>query len=108
MEIAVKEQASAIDTVVTTDIHRLIRLPGTLHGKTGWLAQTVPIDELEDYDPLTSAIALNGGTEKVYVRRAPRFSIGDGSYGPYEGEKVELPLAAAVFLLCKKAARVER
>ena len=108
MEIAVKEQASAIDTVVTTDIHRLIRLPGTLHGKTGWLAQTVPIDELEDYDPLTSAIALNGGTENIYVRRAPRFSIGDGSYGPYEGEKVELPLAAAVFLLCKKAARVER
>jgi len=108
MEIAVKEQASAIDTVVTTDIHRLIRLPGTLHGKTGWLAHTVAIDELEDYDPLTSAIALTDGNEKVYVRRAPRFRIGDEFYGPYEEERVELPLAAAVFLLCKNAARLER
>ena len=105
---AVKEQASAIDTVVTTDIHRLIRLPGTLHGKTGWLAQNVPIDELEDYDPLISAVALTDSNEKVYVRRAPRFRMGDEFYGPYEEERVELPLAAAVFLLCKNAARLER
>jgi DNA primase small subunit len=93
---------------VTTDIHRLIRLPWTLHGKTGWLAHTVAIDELEDYDPLTSAIALTDGNEKVYVRRAPRFRIGDEFYGPYEEEQVELPMAAAVFLLCKNAARLER
>lgn len=105
---AVKEQASAIDTVVTTDIHRLIRLPNTLHGKTGWLAQTVAIDELEDYDPMTSAVALTGGTETVYVRRAPRFRIGDETYGPFEEERVELPLAAAVLLLGRKVARVER
>jgi len=108
MEIAVKEQASAIDTVVTTDIHRLIRLPRTLHGKTGWLAQTVPIDELEDFDPFTSAIALTDGSEKIYVKWAPKFRIGDESYGPYEEERVELPIAAAVFLLGKKAARLER
>ena len=107
MEAAVKEQASAIDTVVTTDVHRLIRLPNTLHGKTGWLSQTIDIDDLGDYDPLLSAIAFNGGTETVYVRRAPRFRIGDEAYGPFEEERAELPLAAAVFLLCRKAARVE-
>jgi len=108
MEAAVKEQASAIDTVVTTDVNRLIRLSNTLHGKTGWLAQTVAIDELEDYDPQISAVALTGGTETVHVREAPRFRIGDELYGPYADERVELPLAAAVFLLCKGAARVER
>jgi len=108
MDAAVKEQASAIDTVVTTDVTRLIRLPNTLHGKTGWLAQTVPIDELEDYDPQTSAVALTGGTETIFVRRAPRFRIGDETFGPFLEERVELPLAAAVFLLCKRAARVER
>lgn len=106
MEAAVKEQASAIDTVVTMDLHRLIRLPNTLHGKTGWLAQSVDIDELEDYDPLTEAIAFRDGTQTVYIRRAPRFTIGGEAYGPYEGREVELPLAAAVYLLCKKAARV--
>jgi len=106
MEAAVKEQAAAIDTVVTTDIHRLIRLPNTLHGKTGWLVQTLSIDELGEYDPLTSAIALTGGTKTVHVRRAPRFRMGGETYGPFEGEKVDLPLAAAVYLLCKGAARV--
>lgn len=106
MEAAVKEQASAIDTVVTTDLRRLIRLPNTLHGKTGWLSQGVPIDELADYDPLSEAIAFKEGTEKVYVGRAPKIRIGDEIYGPFEDERVELPLAVALFLLCKKVARV--
>jgi DNA primase small subunit len=108
MDAAISEEASSIDTVVTTDIHRLIRLPDTLHGKTGWIAQSVPMDELEDYDPPRSAIAFSGEAVGVYVRRSPRFRIGDERYGPFDAERVELPLAAAVFLLCKKAARVER
>ena len=106
METAVKEQASAIDTVVTTDLRRLIRLPNTLHGKTGWLSQEVPIDELADYDPLSEAIAFKEGAEKVYVGRAPEIRIGYETYGPFEDERVELPLAVALFLLCKKVARV--
>ena len=106
METAVKEQASAIDTVVTTDVNRLIRLPNSLHGKTGWLAQKVSIETLEDYDPQTNAIAFKGGMETVYVRRTPRFRIGDETYGPFMEEMVEVPLAVAVFLLCKKAARL--
>jgi DNA primase small subunit len=106
METAVKEQASAIDTVVTTDVNRLIRLPNSLHGKTGWLAQKVSIETLEDYDPQTSAIAFKGGMETVYVRRTPRFRIGDETYGPFMEERAEVPLAVAVFLLCKKAARL--
>ena len=108
MEAAVKEQASAIDTVVTTDLRRLIRLPDTLHGKTGWLSQRVPIDDLADHDPLSQAIAFTEGTERVRVKRAPTIRIGDETYGPFEDEAVELPLAVAMFLLCKRAARVER
>ena len=108
MVAAVKEQASAIDTVVTTDIRRLIRLPKTLHGKTGWLSQGMSIDDLADYDPLSEAIAFTEGTQRVYVRRAPAFRIGEYTYGPFEEELVELPLAVAMFLLCRRAARVER
>lgn len=107
MQAAVKDQASAIDTVVTTDLRRLIRLPNTLHGKTGWLSQGVPIDGIADYDPLIEAIAFTEGTEKVHVRRAPEIRIGDETYGPYDDESVELPLAVAMFLLCKKVARVQ-
>ena len=108
MEVAVDEQASAIDTVVTTDLRRLIRLPNTLHGKTGWLTQNVPIDDLPDYDPLTMAVAFNEGNEKVYIRRAPEISLQGEVYGPFEEETRELPLAVAMFLLCRKAARVVR
>ena len=107
MEIAVKEQAADIDTVVTTDIHRLIRLPNTLHGKTGWQCQTIPIDSLPDYDPLASALAFPSGETRLYVRDAPKIRIGDTEYGPYRDEAVTVPMAAAMFLLCKKGARVE-
>ena len=106
LKVSVIEQASAIDTVVTTDLRRLIRLPNTLHGKTGWLTQKVPIDDLTDYDPLMEAIAFTEGTQKVYIRRAPEISIAGESYGPFEEEAAQLPLAVAMFLLCRKAARV--
>ncbi|MFA5868814.1 MAG: DNA primase small subunit PriS [Candidatus Bathyarchaeia archaeon] len=107
MEIAVKEQAADIDTVVTTDIHRLIRLPNTLHGKTGWQVQTIQLESLPDYDPLTSAIAFRGGEAKIYVRHAPKVRIGDAEYGPYSQETIVVPMAVAMFLLCKKGARIE-
>jgi DNA primase small subunit len=108
MEMAVKEQAADIDTVVTTDIHRLIRLPNTLHGKTGWQVQTIPLDSLPDYDPMTSSIAFQSGEAKIYVRHAPKVRIADTEYGPYEQETVMVPLAVAIFLLCKKGARIEQ
>ncbi len=94
--------------MVTTDLRRLIRLPNTLHGKTGWLAQSVPLDDLADYDPLSSAIAFTEGVEKVYIRSTPKIAIGGETYGPFEEETRELPLAVAMFLLCRGAARVER
>jgi DNA primase small subunit len=108
MEAAVEKQAAAIDTVVTTDLHRLIRLPNTLHGKSGWLTQRVPIDDLTDYDPLTSAIAFTEGTVKVHIRGAPKLSIAGETYGPFEDEVAELPKAVSMFLLCRRVARVER
>jgi DNA primase small subunit len=105
---AVKLQASDIDTVVTTDIHRLIRLPNTLHGKTGWQVQTIPYGELPDYDPLRSAIALKGPLVELEFRKAPSIRIGETWYGPYSDEVAELPLEAALFYLCKKGARLVR
>ena len=34
-EYVKKKESASIDTVVTTDVHRLIRMAGTLHGKSG-------------------------------------------------------------------------
>ncbi len=46
-----EEKAAKIDTVVTTDIHRLIRMNGTLHGKTGLKKVEFPAKNLQDFDP---------------------------------------------------------
>ena len=105
-QYATEDQSVKIDTVVTTDIHRLIRLNNTLHGKTGFKKIEVPITEIEGFDPFKAAIAFNKGAVMLSVSQAPRFRIGDENYGPYENQRIELPTAAALFLLCKGAAMV--
>jgi len=99
-------QVAAIDTVVTTDIHRLIRMNGTLHGKTGLLKVEFPVKRLADFDPFKEAVAFKEGTVKVFVSNAPEFRVGDNMLGPYKDETVELPTAAAVLLICKGRAEV--
>jgi DNA primase small subunit len=104
---AIEKQAVKIDTVVTTDIHRLIRLSNTLHGETGLKKLEFSADEIERFDPLESAIAFTDGTVQVEVVEAPQFRLGDREYGPFENQRVELPTATAMFLLCKGVARTE-
>jgi DNA primase small subunit len=99
-------QSAKIDTVVTTDIHRLIRLNSTLHGKTGLKKTEVSSKRLEDFDPLRKAVAFGNGTTRVLVHESPEFRIGDTVYATLTEQKVELPVAAALFLLCKGAAEV--
>jgi len=102
----VKLQSAKIDTVVTTDIHRLIRLTGTLHGKTGFKKVEFPVSAIDDFDPFDSAITLKEATATVFVSDAPEFRLGDEMFGPYKSQKVELPTAAAVLLTCKGRAEV--
>jgi DNA primase small subunit len=99
-------QSSKIDTVVTTDIHRLIRMNGTLHGKTGLKKVEFPSKDLQTFDPFTGAVAFKKGTAKVLVSDAPEFKLSGETLGPYKNQTVELPVAAAVMLICKKRAQV--
>ena len=103
----VKDLESAkIDTVVTTDTHRLIRMNGTLHGKTGLKKVEFPLRSLEDFDPFKEAVAFKEGTVKVFVSDAPEFRLGGNVFGPYKRKTVELPTAPAVLLICKGRAEV--
>jgi len=99
-------QATKIDTVVTTDVHRLIRMNGTLHGKTGLKKTEFPAKNLQDFDPFTGAVALKKGEVKVLVSDVPEFRLGGETLGPYKNETKELPVAAAVMLICKGRAKV--
>jgi len=105
-QYGVEKQSARIDTVVTTDIHRLIRLTNTLHGKTGLKKIEISVTGIEHFDPLKSAVAFKEGTVTVLVSDAPQFRLGDETYDPYKEQKIELPTAAALMLLCKGAAEV--
>jgi DNA primase small subunit len=106
VEHSKKSQSAKIDTVVTTDVHRLIRLPGTLHGKTGFKKVRISIESLEDFDPFKEAIAFKEGTIRTIVSDAPKFRLNNEEFGPFRNEKVELPIAAALLLICKKRAEL--
>jgi DNA primase small subunit len=103
-----KTQSAKVDTVVTTDIHRLIRLPGTLHGKTGFMKVKIPIEFLQSFDPFKSAIAFEEGCATVQVSEAPRFRLDDQEFGPFQNETVKLPTPAALLLVCKKRAELRK
>ncbi len=92
-----------IDTVVTTDIHRLIRMPETLNGKTGLRAATVEMAHMEDFDPFNEPLVF-GGVQKVQVTEAPELRLSGKEYGPFVDTEVELPLAVAILLIAKGVA----
>jgi DNA primase small subunit len=106
-ERGVEKQSVKIDTVVTPDVNRLIRLPNSLHGKTGLKKVELPISGIEDFDPLKNAVAFKTGDVTVYVTDSPQFRVEDEIYGPFKKQKIELPTAAALMLLCKGVAEVK-
>lgn len=95
-----------IDTVVTADVHRLVRMTNTLHGKTGFKKVETPVSGIDDFDPFKDAVAFRKGTVTVLVNNSPQFRVGDEIFGPYKNVKVELPTAAAILLICKGKAEV--
>jgi DNA primase small subunit len=106
VEYSVKSQSANVDTVVTTDVHRLIRLTGTLHGKTGLMKIEFPVSTIDAFDPFKSAVAFKEGTVTVLVSNAPQFRLGDQTYGPYRNQRIVLPTAVAILLLCRRRAEV--
>jgi len=109
LDEAIRMEALRIDPVVTTDIHRLLRLSGTLNGKTGLLAKKIPLEMLEDFDPLNECVVLPR-EERVRVRVAysPAFRLGGEEFDEIsEPRSVMLPIYAGVYLVLKGLARIE-
>lgn len=112
----VHEIGAEIDEPVSIDIHRLIRYPGTLHGKTGFKVQELTFDELIDYEPLHESrtkldpIVFSGtATHKLEITadKVPQTHIKAESFGPYEkGDKIDVPHHIAIFLISKGVAKI--
>ncbi len=102
---AINIYGGKVDEPVTIDIHRLIRLPGSLHGKTGFLVKKLSFSELEKFDPFSHAQVF-AGEKKVKVLESPEFKIRNETFGPFKDKSIELPMNAAIFLLSKGLAQI--
>jgi DNA primase small subunit len=98
-EQIISAYASLIDESVTTDVHRVFRMPGTLHGNSGMLKMKV--DSLESFDPQSQPVVLSERPVNVKVNYSPEFYLKGRRFGPYDSESVTLPTYAAVFLLAR-------
>jgi DNA primase small subunit len=96
--------ASNIDESVTTDIHRIFRMPGTLHGNSGLLKMKV--HDLHAFRPDYDPVVLGSDQVTVSVQGSPAFSLKGRTFGPYSSEEDELPTYAAVYLMTKGLGRV--
>lgn len=103
-----------IDIPVTIDIHRLIRYPNSLHGKTGFKAQELSLKQLENFNPLSETdekidpiVFYGNKTTKLEITtHIPKISIKDEEFGAYNvGEIIEVPHHIAVLFLCKEVAK---
>lgn len=96
-----------VDEPVTADIKRLIRLPGSLHGKTGLKVMPITRDELNGFDPLLDALpeSYTSGPITVNVKRKTDIKI-NGERFDLDIGVTEVPEYAAVFLVGRRIADI--
>ncbi len=95
-----------IDRQTSVDIHKILRVPDSIHGGTGLIAKSISLAELKGFDPFKDAVAFSGGAIRVFINKAPKFSIGGNSFGPFESVETELPLEAAVLMIASGRAEI--
>jgi len=95
------------DEPVTSDIKRLIRLPSSLHGKTGFEVIPMSRERLDEFDPFRDAVpkAFGDALVKVQCDKATKFSLRDSSFSLEPGVN-EIPEYAAVFAVCRRLGRI--
>ncbi len=106
VRFALKETAIHPDEPVTGDIHRLIRLPGSLHGGSGLKVTTMDSKQLENFDPMKDALAF--GNNNVRIRSIVKHPVtmGDGLATLKPESVVDMPEMAAIYFMARKWAHL--
>lgn len=92
------------DEPVTSDVKRLIRLPGSLHGKTSLIARRLTRSELDTFDPLRDGFWQGLGDSPIKVMGIDDFGIRlkGNEFKVKKGKETEMPEFAALFFACHK------
>ena len=101
LSLAIAKRGVDVDSPVTFDVHRLIRVPGTLHGDTGFVAKPLSITEIDKFDATIHAAAFKGTAQVELTVPASLYFAGQ-EYSLNTG-KSEVPTSLAVLLTCKGA-----
>jgi DNA primase small subunit len=96
---AISLQRALIDASVTTDIHRVFRLAGTLHGNTGMAKMRV--GSFSTFDPDRDPVVISAEKTNVNVSFYPKFTMKGETFGPFSSQVVSLPAYAAVPILTR-------
>ncbi len=90
-----------IDERVTVDLHRLIRMPNSLHGKTALRVFPLSYESLDSFEPFKDSIVFKKGYGKVYYKEKrwfPKLVMNGVEYDLNELENKEIPLYLALYL----------
>lgn len=106
---AIHDNAVQIDAPCTFDLHRLIRLPETLHGDSALIAKTINATQLTNFNPLNTAPAFSY-SEKVKIKlnepHAYNFIHKEHTTTKPTTDPQEAPLQIALALICKGKAQL--
>ena len=106
VRIALKETAIHPDEPVTGDIHRLIRLPGSLHGGSGLRVTTMDSKKLETFNPMKDAIAFGDNLVKIRSIVNHPVTMGEGLTTLKPESVVDLPEMAAIYFMARNWAHL--
>jgi DNA primase small subunit len=103
----VDDETAPIDEPVTTDLRRLIRFPGSLHGGTGLVVRRIPVDEVDAFDPLVDAVAepFENREVRIDVTEPGPVWMGGDRFRIEEGD-VSVRECVGVFLLARERAKI--
>jgi len=106
---AMRRHHREIDEPVTADIRRLIRLPTSLHGKSGMRVVILKRDDLDDFQPLRDAFpeTYSSDSVDVFVERDLSLDLREEKLNLREGI-TSVPEFAAIFLMCRGLARLPK
>lgn len=92
-----------IDEVVTIDTNRLMRMPNSLHGKTGLVAGELNLSDLEKgiESIVDKAIAFRKGNPRIRLTRRLQVSrvLGESMHIKEPGDEASEPTYVAVYLI---------
>ena len=106
-EKAIEKNRVNADEPVTSDIKRLIRLPGSLHGGTGLQVKPINIDKIDQFSPLDDAVVFKDSPVKIKPKQDIQIEIKNRVVTAEKNTLTEIPEYAAVLLAAKNKIEVE-